>query len=169
MMRQAVVAFGQADLRIVTGALLNAEQDSDDARRIRLKREHHQIQHQVGVLREVGRDGRRRRLCRGLHHIAPLHALDSLFDISNGGEIFIEFASVVASERFLKTRLITEYEIKNASSIFDLTTASGGILLGSFIRRRSKQALENGTRTDLRRIRSILGSPRNTVAIRAAI
>ena len=64
VMRQPVMAFGDADLRVVARALLDAQQHRDDARLVGLKRQRQQVEHQVRVLGEVGRHARRRRVDR---------------------------------------------------------------------------------------------------------
>ena len=57
MMRQRVVAFGDADFRIRAAAQLLGQHERADARQIRLVGEHLQIHHQLRALDE----GRRHR------------------------------------------------------------------------------------------------------------
>ncbi len=95
VVRERMMRFRHADLRIGPWALLLAEHERNDARQIGLEREHLQIHHQRQVIFEHRRRAQRLRQ-RGQFDVAlPLRHLNAALDVANGVGVFVHLALIV--------------------------------------------------------------------------
>ena len=100
MVRHRMVRLGHADLRIGARAALARELERDDARHVRLQRQHLQIEHQLDVLFPVGGHARRalerrqRRFGRLL-----LGALNAPLDLAHRVEVAVHPRAIAGAER----------------------------------------------------------------------
>ena len=83
VMRQRMVRFGHADLRIGPRALFLAEHERDDARQVGLERQQLQVEHQREVILEDRRHALRLIDGRQLDVALLLGSLDAPLDVAN--------------------------------------------------------------------------------------
>ncbi len=103
---------------------------------------------------------------RQLHGGALLFGLlDAAFDIANAFQVLVELALVARAEAGLQARDVAADEIEDAAILLHALDARGGI--GGFA--IAEEALEDGARIDLHRIRRGGSAPGNGVGVGAAI
>ena len=90
MVRQAMVAFGDANHWIGRIAAFVTKHESRNASRISLKGQYHQVVHQPNVLAYVGRlFGRMSQIRVQIDWLGK--SLNTLLDVANAGEILIQY------------------------------------------------------------------------------
>ena len=92
VMRQRMMRFGHANLRIRTRALFLADHERDDAREIGLKREELQVEHQRQVIFEDRRRALRLLHRRQLDVALLLGLLNAPLDVANRLGILVDLA-----------------------------------------------------------------------------
>ena len=165
MVGQAVVRIGDADFAISAVALLDRHQEGDHARGIGLERGSHQVEHEVRMLGVVLRNACRGRLDGRLHarRVGLLGFLDAAFDLADGVEIFVDLAPVGGAERALQAARVLHHRIEHAPVVALHAGAAHGVEIEFGV---AEQALEDGARPDLRRIRRRGRAPGDAVASR---
>ncbi len=130
MMRQAMVAFGHADLAIRAVAAFAGQHESGNTRDVRLQRDGHEVEHELRVLGEFERNAFRLRHVRhdDIIVLSLLFAdLHLTLHFAHGGEIFVELAAIGWSQVTLQAFRIVGDKIENALIQPRIAGASGGI------------------------------------------
>jgi hypothetical protein len=115
VVRERVVRLGDADLRIRARALLLADHERDDAREIRLEREHLQVVHQREMVLEHGRDTLwlvHRRQFEILLFLRPLHAT---FDVAHRLGVLIEPSLIAGTEIAAQAGELLVHRVQDAA------------------------------------------------------
>ena len=99
VVRQRMVRFGHADLRVRPGALLLADHERDDARQVGLKRQELQVEHQRQVVFEDRRHALRLFDRRQLDVALLLGSLNAPLDVANRLGVFLDLDLVLRTER----------------------------------------------------------------------
>ena len=124
MVRQRMVAVGDADLAIGAGGAFARDQEGHHAGQIRLERDRHHIGHQFKVLGEIGRDAVRLVHLRIDLRVVVLRLVKLPFHFADGAEIFVELALVGGTKAALELLRIVGDEIENAAAEFRLARPS---------------------------------------------
>ncbi len=165
VMRERVMAVGNADLAVRPRGALMRDQKRDDAREIGLEGDGHHVGHQLEVFGEVGRHA------VGLLHmridlgVVRFRFRDLPFDFANGREILVELAPVRGSEISLQLSGVVGDEIENAAAEPGLARAGFGGENDSV----AEEPLEQGARVENRRQRLCLTFPRKVVGVGAGV
>src|SRR5687768_2132902 len=106
-----MVAFRNSEVKERAVAALRCHGKADDARGVGLKREGHEIVHQVHMRQVVAGNSVRLRDRSG-RQCEALRLPDLLLDAADSGKEFVEFLAVVASEIALETARVFEHEIE---------------------------------------------------------
>ena len=139
VMRQMVVAFGNADVGVAAIISVAREQESGDAGAVGLEGEEHHAVHELHVFLEAGGNPGRR-FHAGIGHILEfLGAIDAFLDFAHAGEIFIEFRDIATAELSLQRAGIVHHEIQDRTL---LRLAHGDVLFALADRTFAKQSLE---------------------------
>ena len=99
VVRQVVVAVGDADGPVAAVAAVVGEDERGDPRQVALERQREQVAHQPEVLLVVGRDAERPRVLRPAEVDRGPGAVDPLLDLADAGEVLVELAAVGGAER----------------------------------------------------------------------
>ena len=164
MMRERVVRFRHADLRVRPCALLLADHERDDAREVRLERQQLQVEHECQVIFEHGRHALWLVHKRQLEVVLLFSTLDATFDVANRLGVLLEATLILRSEITAKARQLLVDRVENAAMLMQpcLTrTALGAAAV-------AEQFLEDRPRVVFHRqgLRGAL--PRNRVRVGAA-
>ncbi len=92
VVRQRVMRFRHADLRIRARALLLAQHERDHARQIGLERQHFQVIHQRQVIFEYRRSAQRLRHGGQLHVLLRFRHLNTALHVANRCRELVDFA-----------------------------------------------------------------------------
>jgi hypothetical protein len=114
VMRERVVRFGNANLRIRPRALLLANHERDDAREIRLERQNLQVEHQREVVFEDRRRPLRRLQGRELDVPLLLGLRDAPLDVANRLGVFLDLRLILWSEILPEARQLLVHRVQNA-------------------------------------------------------
>src|SRR5882672_8289205 len=121
------------------------------------------------VFREIVGNACRWRVARHARRARNVVALDArnpLLDVAHGVQIFVELPAVGASQRALPALGFVQRDVENALSVASDALPAVWIL---FIVCGPEHPIEDRPRPDLRRIRRVLGAPREAVAVGAAV
>ena len=163
-MRQAVVPFGDADLRIRPEVQLAPEHERHDARDVGAEREPLQLVHQLDVLVEPLREcppaGRASGSSDGA---ALLDALNPPLDLTHGVDVVGDLRAIAGPSALLQPRQIRHHRVEDAAVLARLRQP---------LRRRAavaEQPLEDDARIVLGRQRRRRRAPRQRVQVGAAV
>ena len=99
VVRDGVVWLGDADLRIRPHALLASDEERAHPRQVGLVGDQHQVEHEVGVLLEVGRNaGRLRHLRQPRDSLCDSAIWNAPLDVPHGVEVAGQLRAVAAAE-----------------------------------------------------------------------
>ena len=98
VMRHGMMGVAESDLRIGAAAHLVADLEGADARHVGLPGQHHEIGHQLVVIREHRRDAGGACHLRQVVVALRLRELDAPFDIAHRVQILVDLAAVRSAE-----------------------------------------------------------------------
>ena len=162
VVRDRMVRIGHADLRERHAAELAAQHERNDARQVRLVRQHLQVAHQLHMIVEaVGHAGRMvddRQLARALFFGAGNPALD----VTDRVEIFHELHAVAGANRSAQALRFRDHRVEHAAILADARAPR--------LRRGAaavpEQPLEDDARVAFGRERRVRAAPGDGVGIR---
>ena len=161
VVRQLVVAFGDADDPVLLLAALAGEHEGDDAGHVGLERQHHQVAHQAEVLRQVGRHLLRLdRVLGRLHRRQGLGAGDPQFQLADAGEVLVQLLPIGAAELVVQAPGVFQHGVEHAGPQAVPLEAVG--VVGPL----GEEALEDEFGVDLVRQRRRRRAPRRSCARR---
>ena len=164
VVRQRVVRFGHADLRIGSGALLLADHEGDHAREIGPERQELQVQHQGQVVLEL-----RRRALRLLDHgqvevALPLGHLDAPLHVADRLRIVVDLGPILRSELPFQVRQLLRHHVQQAL-VLPQPRLPGRPVGAAAV---AEQRLEHRARVPLHRQRLRRAAPGDRVGVDAA-
>jgi hypothetical protein len=127
VMRQGMMRFGHADLRIGPRALLLADHEGDHARQIRLEREHLQVEHQVEVILEDRRDALRFVHLRQIQIALLLRLLNAPLDVADRIGVLVDLGLILRAQRLSERRQLVVHGIENALVLAEPRLTRGAI------------------------------------------
>ena len=114
-MRQIVMAFGNADVGERTVAAVVREEHGGHAGGIGLERQHHDVIHELDVLRVIGGDADGRFDHRVFGVAELLRLLDARFQFADAGQVLIQFGLVARTKAAFHGARILHHKIKDGT------------------------------------------------------
>ena len=146
MMRQIVMTFGNADVGKGTVAAVVREQHRRHAGGVRLKRQHHDVVHELDVLRVIGGNAGGRGHHRIFHVAELLGLLDARLQFANAGQILVQLVLVARIEPAFHGAGVLHHEIQNGTLFLPAALRIGHAFAG---RARAEQPFKNLARIGL--------------------
>ena len=167
VMREFVVALGDADPRVGAVAAVVLDHEGGDARGVGLEGEGEQVVHEPEVFGEVGGDAvGLGEFSLGGGGLEFRGLLDADFGFAEGGEVFVELAAVGRAEARLQGFGVGANEVEDgAAAAFAEGFAGGEIGIGL----HAEEPLEDDARIEERGHRGVFVSPREVVLIGAGV
>ena len=164
VMRERVVRFGDANLRVGTRALLLANHERDHARQIGLKRQELQIEHQRQVIFEHRRYALRLLQRRHVGVVLFLGLLNAAFDVANRLAVFVDLYLILRSELALQRRQLQGHRVEDAF-VLSQSRFPGGAIGAAAV---AEELFKDRARVVLHRQRLRRAAPGNGVGVRTA-
>ena len=165
VVRDGVVRLRDPDLGVGAHALLAADQEGADAGQVGLPGDQHQVEHQVGVLLEVGGDAGRLLDLRQPAAALRLGDLDAPLDVADRIEVPGQLRAVAAAELPLQVGDLGVHRVEDALVPAQRPRPRGrlGAVDGA------EQVLEHRARVGLHRQRRVRVAPGDGGAVGAAV
>ena len=164
VVRQRMVRFGHANLRVWARALFFADHEGNDAREIGLERQELQVEHQRQVIFKDRRCALRLLHRRQLEVALLLGFLDAPLHVANRVGILIDLGLILRSEVPLEAHELLGHRIENALVLPQPRVARGAVRAAAV----AKQPLEHRSRIPLHRQRLRRAAPGERVRVHAA-